>query len=283
MDSRTTNEKIADFVKANIITLVLILVCVFYVFKGLATVEPTGKTISQILIDGCVSFMMGLIIKILMRRKGIMEGYNSVNFVATCNLYGENMENVVTPNIDKLSEYCDEHNKKTLARKQVEYLTKHAVSYTKFLDGEFDSKPKRKDYSNKHEYQVVLEKYKHSKKARHIKIVLYTPTLITNAYDMSGSEDELLSTNAKKYESKQTVSNTFIALVSGLMFGYNNFIINKPDWGNVIWSALQVAIFLILGLIEYFNALEFITKRLREKIKRVNCIIDEFKIWVASK
>ena len=78
---KTKTDKIGDFIKDNIINFVLILVCVVYIFKGVIEIVETGKTISEIIADGFIMFLVSFGIKIILRKKGLNNGYNSPLFI----------------------------------------------------------------------------------------------------------------------------------------------------------------------------------------------------------
>jgi len=247
----------AQFLQKNIENFILIILCTVYVLRGLASIEESGKTALEIFADGALAFIVGYIIKRVLDRKGILRGLSSDKFIATCNEYG-NKKMEIAPIIEELAPFCDERNANELKQRQIEYLTKEALSYNKFIANEYDAKDKR------------------IKKARRLKSTRITPTMLTNAYDNTSNEQELLSASIKKYERSQAGGDLTIGLLTAFLFGYYALKPNGLDTATVIWCALQVAIFLTNGMFKYMSSYFFITETLRGKIKRVMDIIDEF-------
>jgi hypothetical protein len=60
------------------------------------------------------------------------------------------------------------------------------------------------------------------------------------------------------------------------LFGYYGVKEGQFNLYNIIWCAMQIAIYLVLGVIEQMNAYEFVSETLRGKIKRIMSIIDDF-------
>lgn len=274
----TKSEKIANFFKDNWVNFAIVLIVFVYIARGIAEITKTDASIDEIIADGCMSFITSITIKILFRKKAILVGFENPNFKSTCNAYGQQLTDIVS-SIDKLDEFCDFENEERRKRDQTTFLIKYGVKYQDFLDGKYDSVPSRKEI-DKYHYKILKSKYKGCQKAKKIHSFRYSSKLITNAYDTTNSEKELLTANIKKYTSKQTLLNILLGGVCGILFGYYTLKTGEIDKANVIWCSLQMAIYLAFGLIEYFNTIEYITKTIREKIKRVMSIIDKFKIYV---
>lgn len=272
----TRTDKIGNFIRENIINFVLILICVVYVFKGIIDVVESGKTIQEIIADAFIVFVVSFSIKVVLRKKGLNNGFISNIFLATCNDYGESIKEI-SPNIELVDYFCKDENEERLKLKQKQYLLRNAISYDEFLSHKYTIKPVKKLFTTKEEYKREIEKFNCCKKARNLNVFQYTSKLITNAYDSFSDEEGLLKATTKKYQKKSTISNFFVGILCAILFGYFTFKEGVFSWNGLIWSSLQISIYLILGLIEYLNAYEFVTKTLREKIKRIIVIIDKFK------
>lgn len=264
---RTRTERVGDFLRANVMTGVLIFICLIYILKGLVDIERTEQTIDEIIASCFLSFCVSMAIKIIMRKRGIENGFKAPDFKATQNAYGIEIESI-SDKINELDKFCEDENALRLKQAQVKYLTQNAVCYDDL--NKYNVKP---DKNNKRE----LEKYKICKKARKITIYPYTSKLITNAYDSSRNEEELLRASTKTYQANHTITNFIIGILCAVLFGYYTLGKGSIDWRGMLWATLQIAIYLTLGFIEYLNAYEYVTKTIREKIKRIMIIIDKFK------
>lgn len=270
----TKTEKFTNFIKANIMNFALILVCAVYIFKGMLEVHESGKTVAEIFADGAIAFTVSITIKTIFRKKGISNGFENPAFINTCNNYGSSIEKI-SKKIEYVDLFCKEENDERLKNKQKIYLLKNAISYEEFKSEKYCVKPK-KIKNDKELNKREMEKYKICKKARKMKVFQYTSKLITNAYDSSSDEESLLKSSTKKFQKKASVENVLLGLLVGFIFGYYILKEGAISKSGMIWASLQIAIYLALGFIEYLNAYEFVTKTIREKIKRVLVIIDKF-------
>ena len=262
-------QKITKAIKTNFDNIILVLLCLAYVAYGVATIEETGRTLFEIIATGIVSALVGLTIKILRRKKGILVGLRDPKFLTKCNVYGESkvkMDN----HIDKLPKYCEAQNKSRLETKRREYCYSNPytiIDYNAYLEGKY-ANTKDKDIK-----KVI-------KQLKKIKVYNYSPTLFTNAYSNSSKESEILSSNVKDFENKSFGMDFVISLACLFLFGYFTLGKGEIDIANMIWCAFQITFYLVMGQIQYNKSVYFVTETLRDKVEAVINLISEFLIWI---
>lgn len=256
MEAININDKVGSFFKNNIDNITLILLCVGYIFYGFATIEETGATIKEIVASGSISSIVGITIKVLFRKKGILRGMQDVKFLAKCNVYGAKKQEI-SPYIEKLKPFCDKKNEERVIQAQKEMLLNYAYSYDDFLN------------------KKVPDKI--AKKVARVKVFKYTPVLLTNAYDNSIDEKELLSNTTKDYQKKDNCLDTLIAFLCMIIFGYFGLTSGDINWSNIVWCGLQIVLYVTMGVIKYSNSYYFITETLRGKIERIISILEVFQ------
>lgn len=267
--SPTLADKTTKFFRDNMVNLILVLVCIVYIFRGIATIEYSGKTIFQIIADTFITFIVGIAIKSLMGKNGIIDGRKSDKFMRTSKLYGQQLDSI-TPNIEHLDAYCDYKNWLVLRRKQTTILRKAGLSYRLFSLGEYDNNPDPN-------IQSVI------KKAREVDTFQITSTMILNVVDSSEEETRVLSLDIKNYEKTKLRNNILIGVSTSLLFGLCTLERGIFDIAGILWTTIQVAIFLMLGALEYLNCFEFISENFRGKIIVVIGYIDEFKNLITKR
>lgn len=82
-------DKFGNWLRHNVENIILVFICAIYIFRGVAEIEESGKTVLEILADGAIALLCGYLIKGIMGRKGILKGLTSPKFVATTNAYGK--------------------------------------------------------------------------------------------------------------------------------------------------------------------------------------------------
>lgn len=268
---KTKSEKIGEFFRTNSVNIVLILICVVYIFYGIIDISSDKKTIEEIIADGVLAFIVSIIIKSLFRKKAIISGLSSDKFISTTNTYGSMLETHIAPYTNECEKYCVYKNKTNLELAQKRKLLQKGMNFDKFKKGEYDI-----EFNNIKNQNLKKKKLKLLKDIRHIKVFNISMVLITNCYDSSQTDKELLGVSLKKYQGSSFASNVLIGLVIMFLFGYYSFGKGEFYWENIIWCAIQIAIYVGLGLLEYLKTYEFVTETLRGKIKRIISYIDDF-------
>ena len=259
-DYTTPSDRFVGWLKSNLDNFALALICVVYVLRGVLTIETSDKTVLEILADGAVSLLGAFLIKMVLDKKGILKGLISPKFVATTNVYGIK-KTEISGFVEELDPFCNKKNEENLKQARKEFLLNYSMNYDLYAKGHYDNDETKKD--------IIKE-------CRKIKVFKYTPTLLTNAYDNSKNEQELLTATIEKYEKQQRLGDVALGIAIFLLFSYFVPGKNAIDAANTLWYALQVALFLAFGMVKYMNSFYFVSEKLRGKINRVIDILDEF-------
>lgn len=259
---KTKTEVFSQFIKDNLVNMVIVLICLVYILRGLITIGETGKTWYEILADGLLAFFVSISIKILMRKKGLNNGFNSDKFIATTNEYGKQIVDKIDGHTEELEKYCLLKNDERLRIEQRNFLLRNGLDYETFEKGEYDDR-----FENEPNKKVRKKKLNLLRKCRNLKVYKYTSVLITNAYCNAESESKLLSQSSQRYEKSNAISNILIGLIIMFLFGYYGVKSGNVQelWKNVIWCSIQITLYLVLGVIAMLNAFDFVTETLRGK------------------
>lgn len=253
-------DKLTIHFKSNWDNYLLIFGIAAYILFGLLSIDTTQKTWLEILGDGVVAFIVVYILKTWWSKKGIRAGFSSDLFLLKINTYGQKKE-TISPFIDEVSPFCEWDNNRRLEIEQRQYLIKYGMTLERYKKGE---------YGNRADIEEI------NKGFSKINVYKYTVTDITNAYDNSTNEKEIMSKSVSKFERKQRTGDVVFGLANMFVFGYFTWVYNGFDWGAIITSSTIVATGMFMGIIKYFNSYSFIAQDLRGKIENVITKIDEF-------
>lgn len=264
---KTNSERISEFIKKNLINGAIILICTIYVLKGLIEFDETGKSVSEIIADGTLSFIVGFTIKTLFSRKGLNEGLMATNFQRTMSSYSQAIIGI-SSYIDELDNFCKYKNENKYKEKLINYLVKYGFKYNLYINGYYDNPDNTKTLDKARTKALA--------NAKKIRIFKLTPELITNTYDDASTEEKILGIKTSKYTAKNTSTAILVGIPTAILFGY--YALKKGDalLSNMIWCALQVSLYVVMGVIQYMQAYDFTNNALRGKIKRILALIDEF-------
>lgn len=253
-------DKLTIHFKSNWDNYLLIFGIAAYILFGLLSIDTTQKTPLEILGDGVVAFIVVYILKSWLSKKGIRAGFTSDLFLLKINTYGKKKEEI-SPYIDEVSPFCEWDNNRRLEIEQRQFLVKYGISLERYKKGE---------YGNRADIEEI------NKGFSKINVYKYTVTDITNAYDNSTNEKEIMSKSVSKYEKKQLAGDFVFGLANMFVFGYFTWVYNGFSWGAIITSSTIVGTGLFMGVIKYFSSYSFIAQDLRGKIENVISKIDEF-------
>lgn len=262
------NDKVKDFFKQSIGYFVVAFTCIIYILTALIRIEETGKTIAQIIADGVVAFLLGIFIARMFDLQGMMNGNKTSKVEAVRNAHSE-MVTKVADYIDKLDVWCENENKTNYKVERTKILARAGLRY----DDCFDENGVAKDWSPdpvKLENKLTkrLEKRKQRGYNKAVKLKL---TSITSSELMSegGKQNDKFNFGRTKaeYEKSSSLKDIVSKAGTAIIFGYYGVtLIQDFDYASLIWMALQVAIFLITGVIKMYQSYNFILDEYRGRI-----------------
>lgn len=273
-------ERVKNFFRNNLGIILVIIASIGYILLGFIEIGETGKSIGQIIADGMLALIFGLVINMLLSFQGILTGERDEKVIATNNTHAE-----ITLSIENetnyLEEFCVEATYKELKKRRTMILINVGIKYDDIFDEEFGVK----DFSGLIKEDDKLKKIKMNaiKKAIKYKLTPLTPQSLTanaerqdDVYNFGKSKTTYIKSKfTKKLASK---------LLFSVIFGYfgvsmaSNFTI-----ANLIWTTIQVLVFILFGGVSYFQAFMFITDEDRRNTVNKIDVLTTFKSWVRDK
>lgn len=257
--------KIQTWLKENISLLAIIIISVVYVLYGLITITETGKTLGQIIADGSVSFLMGYLIKTLLNNQGLVNGEKSEAFLKTKAFYLSLLDEI-NPYQHFLSGYCEYENELMLRKAQTSILKSHVLKYEDFINNTFD-------YG-----KLTKSQKKAIKKARHLKLNYLNEAILLSDYHLSLDVGKDIKINKKTYQKHSNTITLIIMIASGILFGW--FSVDKESGFSVagaIWSLIQIAYYLGIGAVQYFQGYTFMTDTYKTALIRKSNYLEKFR------
>lgn len=265
-------KDVKSFLSAHLIDMAIIFVCVVYVFAELINIRTTGKTIPEILWDGGRAFLLSYSLSQIFGIKGMKTAEKSEKVLQTDTLLAEKIV-ASEPHISVMDEWCEKKTLATLERIRRSILAKVGIRYEDVFDDDGNSK----EYVIK---DTVPKIRKRKEKALH-KALCINITNLTSTWLMSAEENEEDPYNHNKtkgwYLTKKAITDlvtkiiVFIAVGSFTVDAFRDF-----NYAKIIWGAIQVATYLLFGVVSYLKSYDFVMDELRgQKIKRIN-LLNEF-------
>lgn len=299
------SEKTKEIISSIFGYLIIIFTCVLYVLTAIFALNPTGKTLWQIIGDGIIVFCMGITMDHLFSIQGIVNGMKSKIVNSTMILYGTTVEKI-NSYINKLGEWCHKKNKKTYKEQRTKILSRAGLRYEDcFNEGGiakpfvstlvekpifFDKKNCKDRVALKNEKIRIKSLKRENKEAKNedkfkrkcywkavkLKLTELYPNDLTSE---SGKKDDPnnLGPTINDYMTvtsiKTWITKIFFAVVLGV---YGISLIKEFSWIELLWRAFQICLFAVFGIVKMRKSTMFITNDYRGRIIKKIDNLDEF-------
>ena len=260
--------KVAEFIKGNVANFVVVISSVVYILYGMITIEKTGLTVAQVIAKAGVGIIIGLMIKQGVGENGFTKGYNSHIWQDTNEKY-TNACNLANPHIEKIDNFylSEEIEKKKIYRRQM--LQAHQMKYNWFFDENGNYEPDLERYEKlTRKQRKVLNKC--------VKIKIYNLNLFSEY-----SNDVVVDTKREKTDSTQRSKmfgkNSVAQLITAVVGAYFIPLWTNWNWGAIIMSSIQVAIWLSTGVTQLYANYNYVVLEKTAKLKRKIELLIKFK------
>ena len=274
------SEKIRDLIRNNAGYFSVFLVSMIYIATAFVDIDHNEKTVGQIIADGVVTFFLGILINRIFDMQGMMNGDRDVRVLNTVKLHGETVTRIA-PFLDRLEDWCEEQNRQARVTVRKKFLMRQGIRYDDFFDEDGFPKP----------YVFVECKDKRAKKMERRRWMIYqravymklTPLNAGMLISDGGRQDDPYYFGRTKAEYEKTtfkkdvVSKVVFAMVCGY---YGVTLAQDFSYARLIWTALQVGIFLIMGVVKMYQSYIFVTDEYRGRIVKKVDTLQRFEIFI---
>ena len=284
--SQSMMEKTKNYLKQNLGYFVIALACIIYVARGIITISETGKTVLEILVDGALALFFGIFINIVFELQGMMSGDRDDRVLNTIRKHGDIVD-TISPYIDKLDEWCEKKNKEALKLARIRMLSSHGLKYDDYFDEdgvakEFKINKTKLESTNKEERQQEKDRIRCFKNACKIKLTLLT----TNSLTSEGGRDYdpyYLGQTKKQYKTRTAMTDFVSKIGVAVIFGvYGAQLVQSFSWAFLVWTAIQVVLFLIMGVVKLYTSYMFVVDDYRGRIVKKIDNLTKFQDYIKN-
>ena len=272
------HERFRRFIRNYLGYFTVTMVSAVYIATAFVTIDKTNKTIGQIIADGVLYFIFGILKNRVLDIQGLMNGEKDPKVVATMTTYG-NLVDRVTPFFDKLTDWCDAKNAIALRNARMKFLAIHGMNYKTYFsqEGELLGFPFLEDPKNKLQIKDEKKRYKNYIKCLNLKLTPLTPAALTS--DGGRSDDPYYFGRSKQeYEKRSLFSDLISKIVLALIVGYYGVqLVQDFSFANLIWTLLQVVLILITGALKMMQSYWFVTDEHRASIIKKIGVLQMFE------
>ena len=262
------NKKVADFIKGNLINVIVVLISVAYVFYGMVEIGKTDLTIEEQIAKAGIGIIIGLLIKEGIGENGFNKGYNSNAWTSNYEKY-TNACNLTNDYLERVDNFyrCEEIEKKRQYRRML--LMEHQMKYDWFFDY------KGNYIDNKEQYEKLDKKQRKALK-KALKVKIYNLNLFSE-YSI-----EVASVTKKEKTDKNQRTKMFgkngVAQIGGALIGaYFLPFWNGWSWGAFIVATIQVTLWIFCGITQLYTNYNYVVIEKVNKLKRKMELLIKFK------
>lgn len=274
-------DKIREFVQRNVGYLVAALVSLFYVATSIIVPAEAKKPLTAIIVDGALSFALGMILTQVFSLQGIMRGKEDPRLLATMKLHSEQVLRIV-PFIDGLDDWCEKKTAESLRRERTKVLAEGAMRYADYFDE--DGIPKEfvpRVCKSKLEEKREAARYKIYQKAVRVKITPLRAGVLTGGGEKVEDPNNF-GPDIPEYMQGVLVRTAASKVILALIFGYYGIqLIQDFSYADLVWKVFQVGMFCAMGVVQSNQAYLFMVDGYRRRIIRFIDRLQEFEITKA--
>lgn len=257
-----------DFLKRNVGYLVVALISVAYMATSLIVIDRTGKTIQQILVDGAVSFVLGIFISRVFELQGLINGDNDERTLATARLHSETVIRI-SPFIENLDAWCEAKNKENLRIQRTKILAREGMAYAEYFDEAGCGKgiePNREKLRDRETRNAEKHRIRCYYKALRLHLAELSASLLTSEAVNVDNPYELGRTKTQ-YERSSSLKDVVSKLMISVIIGYYGVsLLQDMDYAELIWKGFQILMFCGFGVAKMMRAKMFVVDEYRCRV-----------------
>ena len=282
MEEKNIAERIKDAFRSNFGYIAVVLVSCAYIATSFLTIEATGKSIARILADGVLAFVVGVLINRMFEAQGVING-DADNRVINAAVRHAEMVETVAPFLDELDAWCEIKNAEALARARRTYLSRHGMRYKDYFSA--DGLPLEfvaRDCTRYKERFAEIKRKRRFEHALNMKLTrLSAGLLISDTGD--ANDPYFLGRSKAEYGSESARHDVRSKLVLAGLFGYFGVsLLQSFSVANLIWTLLQLTVFLLMGAIKMEQSYMYVTDEYRSRVNKKTDILQMFKVYMGK-
>lgn len=284
-EEKNIAEKIKSAFRSYFGYIAVVLVSAAYIATSFITIKATGKSVGEIIADGVVAFLVGMLINRMFETQGVINGDNDPRVIKATNRHADTVEEIA-PHLDVLDDWCEIKNAEALARARRTYLSRHGMRYNEYFDS--DGTPREfvaveySGWKQRKKRRAEWWRRYHYEKAVNLRLTKLSAGILIS--DSGNPADPYFMGRSKQeYSSASAKHDIWSKLITAGLFGYYGVqLISGFSVAELIWTILQLAFFLLMGAIKMEQSYMFVTDEYRSRVNKKTDILQMFKLYLGK-
>ena len=239
------------YIKTIAMDIVVVLVAIAYIFYQMVALEPNDINPLVLIAEAFMGIICGVAIKQALGENGFSRGYNSRFWLDEEDKYNQacNTANPYMERVDNFYQYEEIEKKRNYRRTKLQGIR---LKYDHWFDQDGNYIGTIEEYNKLDKKQKrVLNKC--------IKVKIYVLNLFSQ-YNVSVDQDTKREITDRLQRSKNLTKNTVAAVIIAIIGVYFIPVLNSWSWASFISSTMQVAMWVLFGILQLFNNYNFVTQ-----------------------
>lgn len=258
----SVREKFSNWLKESLQKIIIFAVSIIYISQGIFELVENEATILEIAGNVGLAIVVGVTISTSLNSMGLKDGRNSEIFQKSMQAYG-NVKSKATPYFDKIAMWCEYKNIQRLEQKRKDILQRYGLSYKGYKFGYYEAHPEKLT----HDQEKALHDVKNCRVTK-----LKSNELLS---DLPGAHrasrhGNFFGESEREYKTRSNFADGFVKIGVSLVCGVYSLspLLTEDNKAmiiaGVIWKALQILMWIALGLTKYINAKSFMEDEYRQ-------------------
>ena len=274
----TLNDRINDkleelkdsysrYIKTVAMDVIVVIVAVAYILYQMIRLTPTDTNPLVLLAQAFMGIICGVVIKQALGENGFSKGYNSDFWIKEERLYNDacNTANPYMERVDNFYQYEEIEKKKNYRR---QHLQGARLKYDIWFD-------KDGNYIGTKEMYTALDFNQKRILRKCIKVKIY-PLNLFSQYAVTSEQDTKREITDRLQRGKNITKNTLAATIIAIIGVYFIPVLNKWSWASFISSTMQVAMWVLFGMLQLYTNYNFIVQDKVALLRKKKEIIKRF-------
>ena len=239
------------YIKTIAMDIVVVLVAIAYIFYQMVALEPNDINPLVLIAEAFMGIICGVAIKQALGENGFSRGYNSRFWLDEEDKYNQacNTANPYMERVDNFYQYEEIEKKRNYRRTKLQGIR---LKYDHWFDQDGNYIGTIEEYNKLDRKQKrVLNKC--------IRVKIYVLNLFSQ-YNVSVDQDTKREITDRLQRSKNLTKNTVAAVIIAIIGVYFIPVLNSWSWASFISSTMQVAMWVLFGILQLFNNYNFVVQ-----------------------
>lgn len=239
------------YIKTIAMDIVVVLVAIAYIFYQMVALQPNDINPLVLIAEAFMGIICGVAIKQALGENGFSRGYNSKFWLDEEEKYNQacNTANPYMERVDNFYQYEEIEKKRNYRRAKLQGVR---LKYEQWFDQDGN-------YIGDIELYNKLDKKQKKMLNKCIRVKIYVLNLFSQ-YNVSVDQDTKKEITDRLQRSKNLTKNTVAAVIIAIIGVYFIPQLNSWSWASFISSTMQVAMWVLFGILQLFNNYNFVTQ-----------------------